>query len=213
MIKINVGCGQTPIDGWNNFDNSMSVLLAKHPFLLFIARKLKLLGKTQEGFILTVLKHNIKYADATRHIPEPNNSVEALYTSHMIEHLDFESIALFFKETRRVLVHGGTLRISTPDLKIMVQKYLKNGNSHELMSSFYLTDKPKTLADRVKYLFVAEREHQWMYDGKALCDLLASAEFLNPQVMDAGKTNIPEPGKLDLFERSEESVYVEARNP
>ena len=39
-MRINVGCGSTPTPGWENFDNSPSVLLARVPHagrLLFAA--------------------------------------------------------------------------------------------------------------------------------------------------------------------------------
>ena len=49
-----------------------------------------------------------------------------------------------------------------------------------------------------------------MYDGRSLARLLVESGFVGATVMPAGTTNIPDPGSLDLEERSEESVYVEA---
>ena len=51
-----------------------------------------------------------------------------------------------------------------------------------------------------------------MYDGKSLCNLLSSAGFEEPRILETGLTTIPDPGMLDLKERSPESVFVEAVN-
>ena len=51
-----------------------------------------------------------------------------------------------------------------------------------------------------------------MYDGKSLCNLLSSAGFEEPRILETGLTTIPDPGMLDLKERSHESVFVEAVN-
>jgi hypothetical protein len=34
-IKLNVGCGASPIAGWVNIDNSLSLILAKRPVISF----------------------------------------------------------------------------------------------------------------------------------------------------------------------------------
>lgn len=107
MTKVNIGCGQTPIAGWKNYDNSISIRLAKLPTLTWILKGIGVLEKSQLEFISFARKSIIVYADATRHIPEPDHSIEVLYSSHMLEHLYYEEAMLFLKETRRVLIHSG----------------------------------------------------------------------------------------------------------
>jgi predicted SAM-dependent methyltransferase len=192
----------------------MSLFLSKLPFLVNILKGVKLLEKKQIEFISFAAGNDIKYADATKNIPEPDHSVEALYSSHMIEHLDCEEVKLFLKEARRILRHDGIIRISVPDIRLLVERYIKTGNANSLIEATKLTHKrPKTLLDKIRYLVTGERLHHWMYDGESLRSLLSSAGFINPQIMKKGETNISDPGKLDLSERSEESVYVEAKNP
>lgn len=57
---------------------------------------------------------------------------------------------------------------------------------------------------------VGPRHHQWKYDGKYSCKLLEDDGFNDPLVMDAGQTQIMNPGTIDLSKRQEESVYAEA---
>jgi len=51
-----------------------------------------------------------------------------------------------------------------------------------------------------------------MYDGKSMVRLLTKAGFRDPQILPPGSTLIKDPGSLNLWERKEESVYIEALN-
>jgi hypothetical protein len=48
-----------------------------------------------------------------------------------------------------------------------------------------------------------------MYDGKSLSKLMDAAEFRDVRVCKEGETLIQNPDGLNLYERSEQSVYVE----
>ena len=37
-IRVNIGCGNSPINGWINYDNSLAIKLANSPLLLFQSR-------------------------------------------------------------------------------------------------------------------------------------------------------------------------------
>src|SRR5436309_10132642 len=74
-IRINIGCGSSPTEGWLNYDNSITVRLARWPILgklvfQFVGSQLR------KGFARSVAQRGIRWADATRHIPLPDNSVE-----------------------------------------------------------------------------------------------------------------------------------------
>ena len=132
----------------------------------------------------------------------------------MLEHLDRDEAKEFFKEARRVLMSGGIIRLSVPDLRLRMDNYFHDEDADKFIESTLLSrPKPKSLFEKIKYSIVGDRRHMWMYDGKSLCKMLDSHGFENPQVMKPGTTNIPDPGSLDLNERAEESLYVEAINP
>jgi len=213
-LKINIGCGQTPTKGWRNYDNSWSIRLAKKPLLAYMLGKSGLLSEPQQQFISFAKNENVLWANATKLIPEESASVDVVYSSHMIEHIEKEDVEMFFKEARRILKTGATIRIAVPNIKYHVENYMKNGDADKFIEGTHLTrKKPKTIIAKIKYLIIGDRNHQWMYDGNSLCQLLSSAGFKEPQVMESGSTNISEPGALDLKERSPESVFVEAINP
>lgn len=79
LIRVNIGCGKSPTEGWHNYDNSWSVRLAKIPFLPTILNKAGVLSNPQLEFIKFAQNANILWADATKRIPEQNNSVDVVY--------------------------------------------------------------------------------------------------------------------------------------
>lgn len=210
-IQINIGCGQTPTDGWKNYDNSWSIRLSKKPLLFSIASKLGLISKQQKEFIAFAKDANIYWADAVKNIPEKSASVSTVYSSHMVEHIERADAIRFLREAHRILENGGVVRISVPDIRCQVDEYIKNGDADEFIEKSHLTRrKPGILMDKIKYLITGDRNHQWMYDGNSLCKLLREAGYQEPRIMEPGSTMIPDSGALDLYERAEESVFVEA---
>lgn len=209
-IKINIGCGNSPVNGWINFDNSFSIKLANSPLLYFLTKNLKLINSQQIENIEWIKKNKIFFADATKKIPLKDNSVECVYTSHMVEHLSRSGVILFLKEAHRVLKEDGILRISIPDLRIFTNNYLSEGDANKFMEQLFVEAPPNTnLKEKLKLFFIGYRHHQWMYDGKSLSLLIQNLGFRNVKVCKKGETSIKNINGLNLYERSEESVYVE----
>ena len=214
VTHINIGCGRPPTPGWTNYDNSRSIWLAKHSILSKFLDMFGLLAVPQKEFIAFAKSAEIRRANATKRIPDADGSVSALYSSHMLEHLDKIDRENFLREALRVLCHGGVIRLAVPNIRFHVNNYIDHNDADRFIDAIHLTrERPQTLMAKCRYLFVGERHHQWMYDGESLCSLLRSVGFEDPQVMEAGKTRIPDPGELDLQERFPESVFVEAVKP
>ena len=208
---VNVGCGASPTPGWLNFDNSWSVRIARFRVVRWCV--LPWVGTARREFIRTALASRVQWADAAR-LPLRDSSVRVVYTSHMLEHLDRRDVVQCLREIRRVLVPGGRVRIAVPDLHLLVQDYLQSGDADRLMErSFLCTDRPRSFGRKLLNVVVGERHHRWMYDGQSMSRLLLSVGFDAPAIVSAGRTTIDDCGDLDLNERADESVYVEASNP
>lgn len=218
MIRINVGCGQTPTPGWRNFDNSPSLRLVHIRWLpRRLPRLLCRLGMIQEfqcRFMEFAQSHDIAYGDAAKHLPLADHVADTLYSSHMLEHLDRDGAACFLREAQRVLRPGGILRLLVPDLQVLVKSYLADGDADMFLKRTLLCQPPsRSWVQRLRFLAAGPRHHQWMYDGRSLCALLEQQGFIRPSIMPAGTTRIRAPGALDLVERNDESVCVEAEAP
>ena len=209
-IKVNIGCGRTPTQGWLNFDNSPAIKLAKSPFKYKLAKAMGLLNQQQIENIKWNMEHNIQFADATKSIPLQNSSVDCIYTSHMVEHLSQKGARSFLKEVKRVLKVGGVVRIAVPDLRIAVDDYLETNDADAFMRGI-LVQAPEinTLKQKISLFISGYRHHQWMYDGASLSKLLLEMGFISAEICRDGKTNIIDSDTLNLYEREVQSVYVE----
>jgi predicted SAM-dependent methyltransferase len=213
-IRLNIGCGLSPTPGWVNFDNSLSVRLAHRRAISHALLRLGLLGEGSARLSEMARHGSVRFADASARIPCASGSVGAVYSSHMIEHLDRSEARSFLAEVRRVLWPGGVLRIAAPDLSLLVRDYVATGDADGFVAGTHLgLSRPAGLRERVKWTLVGPRHHLWMYDGESLTRLLGESGFKDAAVAAAGTTRIAEPGQLDLREREAESVYVEATRP
>jgi len=196
-------------------DNSLTLKLSKYPFVLRGICALGLAGKDQLAFAERVKKnkYRIEVGNAARRIPFPDQSFSAIYTSHMLEHLDASEARSFLVEARRVLAIGGILRVSVPDLMKHARHYVEESKDADLFvnTTLLAAEKPKGFSGRLKYLIVGPRHHHWMYDAASLKRLVESAGFCDAVEVPAGTTTIPDPGQLDLRQREAESVYIESK--
>jgi predicted SAM-dependent methyltransferase len=222
IVKVNVGCGKTVAAGWINIDKSPSVLLSALPWLRLLSalpwlRKLLrsvgiLTPEQAEGF-----PSGVVHADVAKRIPLSDKSVDFIYGSHMIEHLSRWEALIFVRECRRVLRDGGVLRLTTPDLEMMVHDYL-NGSSP-------FSDSATTAADAfcMEYRAYANAElgivksvirkllsgdsHQWLYDHESIEALLHEGGFPDVTSCTYRRGRTPD---LTSVEGRQRGLFVEA---
>jgi predicted SAM-dependent methyltransferase len=212
-LRVNVGCGSSPTAGWVNIDNSPSVALSRLPDALLKAlARLGLLSPERLQVVHAARQFAIRRASATN-LPFRSGSVDMVYSSHMLEHLDREQAREFLAEAHRVLRPGGWIRIVVPDLERYVREYQEDGNADALIENLRLAMSKERGRERLIQQIVGFRGHRWMYDSISLTKLLASCGFRDAAVIDPGETKIPDLGDLDLRERSDDSIYCEARKP
>lgn len=72
--------------------------------------------------------HRYKFiqVDVRQKLMFQDNSVDLIYTSHMIEHLTQDEGFFFLRECRRILKPNGTIRIAVPDAAKLIQYYQAN---------------------------------------------------------------------------------------
>lgn len=75
-------------------------------------------------------KH-ITYWDIRKGLPYPDSSMDAVYSSHLLEHLSPMEADNLLTEINRVLKTNGVLRIVVPDLKRICKEYLLRLNNAE----------------------------------------------------------------------------------
>lgn len=103
--KLNIGCGARIEPGWINIDTEFS----KNAVNSLAVE----LGDTE------ILKHDVR-----KGLPFPEGSIAMIHSEHFIEHLTRDEGQAFLRECHRVLVPGGVLRVSTPDLRTLALLYV-----------------------------------------------------------------------------------------
>lgn len=71
----------------------------------------------------------VKYQNIKNDLPFSDNSVDVIYHSHVLEHLDKNEAKKFINNCYKVLNLGGIIRIAVPDLEQICVEYLKNLNN------------------------------------------------------------------------------------
>ena len=232
---LNLGCGTRTSPQMVNIDFSIYQRLRKSPIGPAIAAA-ALNGYRREQFDSMhddVVVHNLR-----KGIPAESNSVDAVYHSHVFEHIDRDAIPGFLAEVLRVLRPGGVQRIVVPDLETLVRDYLDSLNSgaadHDVMvSNIFLqctrreaagTSLQRPLRRRIENLVLGSARrrgetHQWMWDRRNLQDVLEEAGFVDVKRVGPGESDITnwETIGLDLNPDGTlykpQSLFVEARKP
>jgi len=69
---------------------------------------------------------NVRGLNILDGLPFEDQSIDAIYSSHFLEHLKVEEAKFVLKESHRILKPLGVIRIVVPDLENVCREYLKN---------------------------------------------------------------------------------------
>ncbi|CAL1241874.1 class I SAM-dependent methyltransferase [Candidatus Methylocalor cossyra] len=132
----------------------------------------------------------IIFLDATKRFPFPDGTFDYVFSEHMIEHLPWHKGLFMLKECRRVLKPGGTLRVATPDLEILLGLYKRDEAPLHAEYIRWITDlfilpyipfKDERAYRSSIVINNAFRNwgHQFLYDGELLSTTMQEAGFIN----------------------------------
>jgi predicted SAM-dependent methyltransferase len=128
LVKLNIACGPNafPFDGWLNYDHVDFV-----PYFANLATAGSSQGmpphqKKLCDYLMAGGDVGFRVHDMTQRFPHEDNSVDIIYVGQAIEHLNpvYQAPA-FLKECWRMLAPGGILRMTTPDLDVLVRAYVE----------------------------------------------------------------------------------------
>lgn len=164
-------------------------------------------GPGQHGYTsVDITDHCDLYWDLRKGIPFPDASVDAIYSSHLLEHLTFSQCQSLLRDCLRVLKKNAPISIAVPDARIYIESYLA---IREVPAEFFAW-KPAmnstTAIDSVNYIAYMAGEHQYMFDRENLCHVLELSGFVNVLERDFDPY-------LDAQERAYESIYAVGFKP
>lgn len=194
-MKLHLGCFNNAIEGWYNTDITPHIMVARIPFAARLAAALgkmtpERLKEHQSGVF-----RKIHYLNVSKPFPFATGSVEAIYSSHIIEHLYPNNARAMLMESLRVLHSGGICRVVAPSLEWALGMYSEKNPEPFLQAVFehgHGQDK---------------NSHKWMYTESSLVALLEDVGFVNVKPATYRQGCLPDVERLDC--RPENSIYVE----
>jgi predicted SAM-dependent methyltransferase len=118
--------------------------------------------------------HNVHYLlDFGRPLPFPDDSFDAVFCEHVLEHFSLEDGKRLAQETYRILRPGGCLRVVVPDAGSVLLRYFDSPN--EMVARHGVGG--ETPMEIVNLVFRQRYEHQFLYDWPTMQKMLLRAGF------------------------------------
>jgi SAM-dependent methyltransferase len=169
-MKLNLGCGAHVVDGWVNVDYALGARLAKLPLFGGVIKKM---GLTKLEWDSRILLH-----DLTKRFPWPDASVDAIYTSHTLEHFSKGDGRRFLEECHRVLRQSGLLRVVVPDLRAFVAGYIEGRlRADDFVTELGVLPYAEGGSLKTRLASVFQFPHKCMYDARRLTEILDEIGF------------------------------------
>jgi SAM-dependent methyltransferase len=210
---VQYGCGLTAPDSWVNFDSSPRLLLERLPGV----------GQLADFLGTRLFPANIRFGDIVRGLPVLDRSVDAVYASHVLEHLAREDVPAALANTFRILKPGGIFRLIVPDLAWRAELYLRERQAGEAAAADHFLGRchigedrrPTGLVGRLRATF-GNSGHNWMYDREQMTYLLQQAGFVDIRPCGIGDSGDPmfdaveHPGRFTDGGRAEVALQATA---
>jgi len=219
---LNLGCGRKTCNDPDviNIDWSILLRLKKNriwrPIIPIVLK-----GERFDSF--KSLPDNIVVHDLSKGIPFEPSSVDVVYHSHLLEHLDRHIAKRFALEVKRVLKPGGIHRIVVPDLEQCCKAYISHlsecdenpnqANEHDSYIAEFLeqsvrkeasgTSQQKRLRRFFENIILGDARrrgetHQWMYDRINLKAMLINTGYNEVHIQNYNTSLIPKWNEYSL---------------
>ena len=205
--RVNLGCGLNAVEGWLNLDRSPNLVLDRAYLLKVLLRRMGLLS---DGHMAR-WPRNVVLHDVRRGLPLQDGAAEAIYSSHMLEHLHFEDASKVLNECVRVLQPGGIIRLALPDA-LEVARRLVEGDGSERASRRFNDDLnayPNRRPGWTGFL-TSSPGHRWQPTASLVAAMLRQAGFVEVREWVFQKGELPD---LEKVEHRLESIFLEGRRP
>lgn len=205
-LYVQYGCGWSAPPTWRNFDASATLRFEKVPIFG------RMYTKNSRRF-----PSNVEYGDIVKGLPINRNSCDAIFASHILEHLALDDLKIALAHTYKLLKPGGVFRLIVPDLRVYAEAYLYSSDplaAHRFMQDTYLgmSFRPRGLLGLMN-MWLAKSQHLWMWDYSSLKHELINSGFVNIRQCAFGDSSDLLYKDVEDSERFVNSVAIEARKP
>ena len=174
-LCVQYGCGLSAPKVWLNFDASPTLRIQKNIFLKYFIARLQ----------DTKFPDNVKYGDIIKGLPVKPGTCDAVYCSHVLEHLSLTDFSKALINTYNILKPGGVFRLIMPDLHAMIDEYIKNKMNNTSASIDFIKNTGMGLEFRARGFktfiksFFGNSRHLWLWDFESTIAELERTGFKN----------------------------------
>lgn len=149
--------------------------------------------------------------DVRNKMPFKDGSIEFIYSSHFVEHLEHSELIFHFQECYQMLFENGELRMAIPDFKESMKAYLDDNHERlEKVKSSFPISNPSGMPDQLlvymDYLVRAIHEygtHKQILDFEKIRSMLVFSGFAADRIRQ-----VDYDPKIDLEKRKMAFFYV-----
>jgi SAM-dependent methyltransferase len=204
-LFVQYGCGLSAPKEWINFDASPTLRLQKNFLLKYFIRKIQ----------NTKFPENAKYGDIIKGLPVKPGTCDAIYCSHVLEHLSLTDFRKALINTYYILKPGGVFRLVMPDLHLMAEEYIGNKMNSTSASINFIQNTGMGLEYRSRGFrafiksFFGNSRHLWLWDFESTTVELENAGFKNLRSCKFNDSEIPEFKFVENAERFNGAIAIE----
>jgi len=134
------------------------------------------------------------FLDATKPFPFDGGTFDYIFCEHMIEHISWRNGQTMLRECHRVLKPRGVMRISTPDLEVILGLYSSTLSAEQKNYVEYIVGQALPDVSTHQAAFVINNAfrnwgHQFIYDGKLMTLALQRCGFTDIRRCAYGESN------------------------
>jgi SAM-dependent methyltransferase len=195
--KLHLGAFDQVAEGWINTDVTPHLVVARIPGLAFLLHRAQRISDARYEAYRDGRFARLRHLDLTRRFPFPDDSLAAIYASHVFEHLHVDVAERALAECHRVLMPGGVARIVVPDLETLVNSY-DPADPDVFLDGVY---QGRSATDN------RWARHWWHYNARSLGARMRSAGFSQVDRCEYRQGRCPD---LEAIESREWSLFMEA---
>ena len=175
-----------------------------------------------------IRRPEVAYLDATKPFPLPSNAFDYVYSEHVVEHLTYPDGLFMLRESCRVLRPGGTLRVATPSLDVLLDLFTPDKTDQQERYIRFMVDRWLPEIGKYREAMVLNNAlrnwwHLFVYDRATLQDAVETAGLTDVRFYGYGESDTPMLRNLEQAGRNEgpdgrmamrlETMALEARKP
>jgi SAM-dependent methyltransferase len=195
IMKIHFGAFNCPVEGWTNTDITPHIYIARVPGLAWFLHTIGKMPADRYQDHQTGAFKKLTYLNVGKPWPYSDETIDAVFSSHVLEHLPIRAARTCISNAYRVLKKGGILRIVVPDLDKCIADY-SAPKSYEWAFDVFEANQ------------VAEKNmHHFMYNEASLARLMRDCGFAAVSRQAYREGNCPD---IELLDNRPESLFMEA---